>query len=292
MPIKKDIWRIGAIRAPLRDVIQSGLVDHEIVWLQDMPALSFLADPFGVWRDGRLYVFAEAYDYRDRHGFIEVLTFDASLNLLDRRTVLKEPWHLSYPFIVEADGEIYMMPEAFRSGGVTLYRAREFPYVWEPVQKITLDHAPIDATPVFHNGLWWMFYTPATTRAAKVSALHVAYADTLHGPWTPHPGNPVQVDVSSSRPGGTPLVIDGALVIPMQDCRETYGGAMRPLHITTLTPTAFAATPGAAMAIPGEDGFHTLAGVGDLTLVDAKRFHVSRASLALDVRHLLRKAFR
>lgn len=292
MPLKKDIWRIGAVRAPLRDVIQSGLAGREIVWLQDMPALTFLADPFGLWRDGRLYVFAEAYDYRDRHGFIEVLTFDASLSLLDRRMVLKEPWHLSYPFIVEAGGEIYMMPEAFRSGGVTLYRAREFPYVWEPVRKITLDHAPIDATPVFHNGLWWIFYTPATTRAAKVSALHVAYADSLHSPWTPHPGNPVQIDASSSRPGGTPLVIDGVLVIPMQDCRETYGGAMRPLHITTLTPTAFAATPGAVMSAPGEDGFHTLAGAGDLTLVDAKRFHVSPASLASDVRHLLRKAFR
>ena len=292
MPIRKDIWRIGAVRAPLATLLGEGLAGHEIVWLQDTPALSFLADPFGVWRDGRLYVFAEAYDYRDRHGFIEALTFDASLRLLDRRTVLKEPWHLSYPFIVEADGETYMMPEGFRAGGVTLYRAAEFPHRWEDVQKITLDAAPIDATPVFHNGMWWLFYTPATTRAAKVSALHVAYAPRLTGPWTPHPKNPVRFDASSSRPGGTPIVVRGNLVLPMQDCRKTYGGAIRPLTVTTLTPTDFAATAGDVIAPPLGQGLHTMAAAGELTLIDVKSFHLSVKSLALDVRHLVRKTFR
>jgi hypothetical protein len=292
MPLKKDIWRIGAVHAPLDEVLRGGLQGREITWLADTGPLRFLADPFGLWRDGRLFVFAEAYDYRDRHGTIDVLTFDAGLRLLERRSVLKEPWHLSYPFVVEADGEIFMMPEAFKSGGLTLYRAAEFPYRWEPAQRITLDHVPIDATPVFHNGFWWLFYTPATTREAKVSALHVAYARRLTGLWTPHPKNPVRFDASSSRPGGTPFERDGALVIPMQDCRRTYGGGIRPLTVTTLTPTDFAATAGDVIAAPGEDGFHTVSAAGDVTLIDVKRFHLSAASLALDVRHVLRKAFR
>jgi hypothetical protein len=292
MPVKKDIWRIGAVRAPAAEILRSGLTGRDVTWLCDMPPLTFLADPFGVWRGERLYVFAEAYDYRDRHGVIDVLTFDASLRLLERREVLREPWHLSYPFIVETNGETYMMPEAFRSGCVSLYRAVEFPHSWRLVRRITLDEAPIDATPVFHNGVWWMFYTPATTREAKVSALHVAFAPNLEGPWTPHPKNPVRIDASSSRPGGTPVVSGDTLVIPMQDCRATYGGAIRPLTVTTLTPTDFEAVPGAVLTAPGADGFHTVAGVGALTLIDTKRFHLSAASLALDVRHVFRKAFR
>lgn len=290
MPLKKDIWRIGAVRAPAAEILRSGLEGREITWLCDMPPLTFLADPFGVWRDEKLYVFAEAYDYRDRHGVIEVLTFDAALRPLDRREVLREDWHLSYPFILEHKGETYMMPEGFRSGCVSLYRAAEFPYRWEFVRRITLDQAPIDATPVFHNGMWWMFYTPATTREAKVSALHVAYAAALDGFWTPHPKNPVQIDASCSRPGGTPIVSAGALIIPMQDCRHTYGGAMRPLRVTRLTTTEFEATPGPVLTAPNAQGFHTISGVGALTLIDTKQFHLSAASLALDVRHLLRKA--
>jgi len=292
MPLRKDIWRIGAVRAPLGDVLRDGLRGREIAWLTETGPLRFHADPFGLWRNDRLYVFAEAYDYRDRHGAIDVLVFDAAFRLLERRPVLREPWHLSYPFVVEADGGTYMMPEAFKSGGLTLYRAAEFPDRWEPVQKITLDQVPIDATPAFHNGLWWLFYTPATTREAKVSALHVAFAPRLTGPWAPHPMNPVRFDPSSSRPGGTPFVRNGALVVPMQDCRRTYGGAIRPLTVTTLTPTAFAATAGDVVGAAGEDGFHTVSAAGDVTLIDVKRFHLSAASLALDVRHVLRKAFR
>lgn len=291
MPLRKDIWRIGAVRAPLQAILRAGLEGHAIHWLADSPPLCFLADPFGLWRDGVLHVFAEAYDYRTRRGVIEVLSFDTALGLRERRQVVAEPWHLSYPYVFEHEGETYMLPEAFRSGHATVYRAVSFPHRWEPAHRIMLDHAPIDATPLFHDGLWWLFYTPATTRAAKVGALHVAYAPRLGGPWTPHPRNPVRLDPSSSRPGGTPIVVDGVPVLPMQDCRRTYGGAVRPLTIEKLTPAEFAARAGDVVAPPDGDGLHTLAAAGPITLLDVKRFHLSPASLASDVRHLVRQYF-
>jgi hypothetical protein len=131
----KDMWRVGLIRAPMADLLKPGaLAGHPVIWIPDPGPLCFLADPMGVWRDGRLHVFVEIYDYRDRIGAIEVLIFDADLNLLERRPALKEPWHLSYPFIIEADGETYMLPEAHKSGRLTLYRAVDFPTKWAPVQ--------------------------------------------------------------------------------------------------------------------------------------------------------------
>jgi hypothetical protein len=290
MGVVKDMWRIGLVRAPMEDLLEPGaLAKHPVTWIPDPGPLRFLADPMGVWRDGRLYVFAEIYDYRDRVGAIEVLTFDADLKLLSREPALNEPWHLSYPFIIEEDGEKYMLPEAHKSGRLTLYRAEHFPTKWTPVQTIALDQVAIDATPVFHDGRWWLFYTPATTKADKVSALHVAWADKITGPWTPHPGNPVRFDPSSSRPGGTPIVVDGAIVLPMQDCRKTYGGAIRALRVTALTPDRFEAQADAPILPPPSfgrltDGLHTLSAAGPVTLIDAKRFEVSPRSLALDVR--------
>jgi hypothetical protein len=290
MGVVKDMWRIGLVRAPMADLLEPGaLAKHPVTWIPDPGPLRFLADPMGVWRDGRLYVFAEIYDYRDRVGAIEVLTFDADLKLLSREPALNEPWHLSYPFIIEEDGQTYMLPEAHKSGRLTLYRAEHFPTKWAPVQTIELDQVAIDATPVFHDGRWWLFYTPATTKADKVSALHVAWADKITGPWTPHPGNPVRFDPSSSRPGGTPIVVDGAIVLPMQDCRKTYGGAIRALRVTTLTPDRFEAQADEPITPPPSfgrltDGLHTLSAAGPVTLIDAKRFEVSPRSLALDVR--------
>jgi len=297
MPLRKDIWRVGIVRKPLPSILAAGsLADTPVHWLPELPALHFDADPFAIWRDGQLHLFVETYDYWRRRGTIDVLTLDGDLRVQDRRQALAEPWHLSYPFLIEDGGETYMLPEAFRSGALTLYRAVAFPTGWEPCARIPLDAVAIDATPVFHNGLWWLFYTPADSKLSKVAALHVAFAEHLTGPWRVHAHNPVRFDPTSARPGGTPVVIDGALVLPVQDCAETYGGGLRKLTITKLTPDVFEAeaSPRITPPLGGAymQGLHTLSAAGELTLIDAKKFEVSAETLASDVDHLFRKMLR
>jgi hypothetical protein len=262
-----------------------------------MGSFQFLADPFGLWRDGRLHVFVETYDYRVRVGAIEVLTYDSDLALLDRVPVLSEPWHLSYPLVFEAEGETWMLPEAHRSNTLTLYRAADFPARWERAHRIALDHVPVDATPLWHNGRWWLFYTSASREPDKMSALHVAFADRLAGPWTPHPMNPVRVDLGSSRPGGTARVIDGQVVLPVQDCRLTYGGAIRLLRFTTLTPETVEMAASEPIMPPQRfapfvEGLHTLAAAGDVTLIDAKRTELSAHGLSIELARETKKLVR
>lgn len=278
-------------------IIEAGsLDDGEIVWLPQGRPFTFLADPFAIWREAQLFVFVETFDYRNRIGGIDVLTFDAELRLIDLRLALREPWHLSYPAIVEAEGETYMLPEAHRSGRLTLYRATEFPCRWESIAEITLDCAPVDATPFFFDGFWWLLYSPSASKRGKVSRLHIAFAERLTGPWHIHPSNPVRIDQSSARPGGTPILVDGCILAPMQDCTRTYGGAIRPLRITRLTTTAFEAEAKAAIRAPASfapfvDGLHTLSACGDLTLIDAKRIDRSLQGLRIDAARHLRRLF-
>lgn len=293
MGIGKDIWRVGVVRASASAIAAGGLEGREIGWLDLARSYAFLADPFGLWRDGRLHLFAEAYDYRTRRGVIDHLTLDGELQLTGRRTVLAEPWHLSYPFVFEAEGETWMLPEAHRSGTLTLYRAAGFPERWEPAGRFALDTPAIDATPFRHDGLWWLAYSPDGGQAEKQGRLHLAFAERLTGPWTPHPGNPVRMDRTSSRPGGTPLTVGGALHLPVQDCSRTYGGAIRLLRIDQLTPERFAAEAGPAIGAPAAaapylDGLHTLAACGPVTLIDVKRIDRSPAGLWIDVRRRLR----
>lgn len=292
-----DVWRCAIVRQSAGAILQHGIDPGALTWLPDMPAFAFRADPFGLWRDDKLYVFAEAFDYRSRIGHIDVLTYDEGLRLVNCETVLKTPWHLSYPFVFEADGDTWMLPEAYKSGTLTLYRARQFPDVWEPVCEIPLDGGAIDATPLRHEGKWWLFYAPSADKAARRSHLHVAWSEKLTGPWRLHPLNPVRVDLGSARPGGTPIVLDGTITLPVQDCRQTYGGAIRLLSITTLSESRFEASDVAgltapAWATPFTEGFHTFAQTGPVTLIDVKRTTSSFYGNAIRVRGIIRRTLR
>ena len=273
----RDIWRVGLVEAPIADIARRGFpADAPVRWLDEEGRLKFLADPFGVWRDGRLHLFVEAYDYRTRHGVIETIELGADFTPIRRAVVLKEPWHLSYPQVFAADGEIWMLPEAYRSGAVTLYRAAAFPDVWEPAARLELDTPAIDATPFRHDGLWWLAYSPTGPQRWKQGRLHFAFAERLTGPWRTHPGNPVRDTLASSRPGGTVWIEEGLPRLPVQDCTRTYGGAIRILNISRLTPERFEAEASAPLGSPPgavriAPGLHTLSSCGPVTLFDVKR---------------------
>ena len=287
MGLRKDIWRPAIAMAPIEHIVAQGSLDGiELKWLPPMGSFRFLADPFGWWRDGRLYVFVEAYDYRVRRGTIEVLTYDGNFDLVDRQPALSCPWHLSYPFLIEDQGEMWMLPEGQRSGQLTLYRSVRWPAAWEPAWTIPLDMVGIDSSPIFHQGLWWLFYASSRSEGDKMGTLHCAWAERLRGPWTPHPLNPVRHDTSGARPGGTPYADGREIVLPVQDCSLTYGGAISTLRIA-VTPTTFSARRGPtirppAATTPFVEGLHTLSAAGAVTLVDMKRTELSAHGLAIE----------
>ncbi len=297
MPRRKDIWRCGIVRTPASQLIVSGSANAQVHWLDEEPAFTFLADPFGMIRGPDLHLFVEQYDYRTRHGRIERLVLDEQFNLVDRSVALAEPWHLSYPFVFEGEGATWMLPEAHRSGTLTLYRAHGDMEDWRAECTIALDCVPVDASILRHGGRWWLLYASAHSRESKVAELHVAWADTLTGPWTPHPGNPVRRDRRSARPGGTPIVVDGRIMLPVQDCTRTYGGATRPLWIDTLDEGHFSATAGDPLPYPATaprncEGMHTFSACGPLTLIDVKTIDRSLAGLRIELGRALRRASR
>ncbi|WP_176500747.1 glucosamine inositolphosphorylceramide transferase family protein [Sphingomonas sp. HMP9] len=254
-------------------------------WIPGSSNLRYLADPFGLWRDGQLYVFTEWFDYRDSVGRIAVSVYDAALTLVEQTVVLREPWHLSYPFVFEAEGETWLLPESFQSGGLWLYRAVSFPYRWERTVKITLDHVPLDATPFYDGERWWLFYSPAFPPAARLVQLCAAYADRIEGPWQSYIANPFFTDLHGARPGGTPIWHRGNLYLPVQGCTGTYGAAVRLLRIDKLAPdnivAAFVNEMSAPLAAtPFTDGCHTLAAVGPVTLIDVKQTRFLVGALA------------
>jgi hypothetical protein len=275
-----DIWRSAIVRVPAGQLQQSDLTADNLLWLPEADGrFSFRADPFGLWHDSKLHVFVERFDYRLLKGEIEVLIFDHGLNFLGSRIVLQEPWHLSYPFVFEDDGEIFMLPEAGRSGRTVIYRARSFPSEWEPAAEIELAAHAVDSTPFAYDGRWWLLYAVVATDR-RTCTLRLAFADRPTGPWRPHPLNPVRVGLSGARPAGTPIRCGGVIDVPVQDGSQTYGGAVRRLRIHRLDETRFEAEdvpwlgPSAALS-PFDRGLHTVSAAEEISLIDCKRIQRS-----------------
>jgi hypothetical protein len=294
VPRRKDIWRCGVALQTVEQLLTRGWDAAPVIWLPEQPRFSFLADPFAWQQAGVTHLFVERYDYLARHGVIDRLTLDSDWRVVESRCVLQESWHLSYPCVFSGEGAVWMLPEAHRSQGLTLYRGSADLSQWSPEVRIELDSVPVDATPLWHADRWWLFYSPATNWHSKIAHLHVASAPRLAGPWTSHPRNPVHVSRASSRPGGTPVLINGRIMIPMQDCTHTYGGAIRPLWITRLDVAGFSAEVGEALPIPPsagkyDEGLHTLSGCGAATFLDVKRIDRSAAGLWLEVRRAWRR---
>lgn len=275
-----DIWRSAIVRTPADRLQQSDLTAEKMVWLPETEErFTFRADPFGLWQDDKLHVFVERFDYRILKGEIEVLTFDPELRFLSSRVVLNEPWHLSYPFVFREGENIWMQPEANRSGRLTIYRARHFPFEWEPAAVIEIEPDAVDATPFLHQGRWWLAYG-VVGQDRRACGLHLAFADQRTGPWHRHPLNPVRSGVVGTRPAGTPIICDGVIEIPVQDSSRTYGRAVRKLKILRLDESHFEVEdvpwlePSPALS-PFDAGLHTVSSAGDISLIDCKRIERS-----------------
>lgn len=283
-----DMWRCAIVKRPAGQISQADLIPENLVWLPPSRPFAYRADPFGLWLEGVLNIFVEAFDHRTLKGSIELLVYDKSFMFVRREMVLSEPWHLSYPFVFRADDQIWMLPEARSSGKLTLYRARAFPDVWEPAAVLGVPGDALDATLMYHNDRWWLFYARVARNAPPNSELNIAYADHVTGPWRLHPLNPVRTGLANTRPAGTPMPrADGGIDLPVQDCSQGYGGSVRRLVIRTLDERRFDAEdlpwlePAHALE-PFVEGLHTLSAAGCITLIDCKR--IDRSLLGILVR--------
>jgi hypothetical protein len=287
---RHDQWNVGIVDQPIEQFLKAGR-RAPINWLPATRRSEFRADPFGALHDGRPTILCEHFSYRDNLGYIVAL--DAAgerLGVAERARpgeragpgeheprvqIGPEPAvHLSYPFLLEDGGRRFCVPESSASKEIAIYEALDFPNRWTKRATLVAEGAFVDATPFRHDDRWWMMASDVARKGAN-SELHLWYAETLFGPWTAHPGNPVKIDVHSARPAGAPFSVDGVLYRPAQDCSSGYGARVVLNRVSTLTPTAFreevvaTVDPDPRGRYPA--GLHTLSRFGERTLIDGKR---------------------
>ena len=238
------------------------------------PADRFWADPHLVERDGRFYAFIEEA-LGDRDGHIAVLELHEDGTHTTPTPVLEEAFHLSYPFVFEWEGELYMIPETGARRQVRLYRCERFPDSWT-FDRVLLDgiHA-VDATLFQRDSRWWMFAAVAEQPGASThDELFLYSADSpVSQEWTPHPLNPIVSDVRRARPAGALFEHQGRIIRPAQDCSVCYGYGLRFMEVVELDEERYREREVASLTPDWERGLlgtHSVAVAGKLNVIDVK----------------------
>jgi hypothetical protein len=219
-------WRSGDLSGPDWKAIPS-------------PADRFYADPFAMTWQGRTFVFLEDFDHRVGKGAISAVEFGDNGPTGPSIRVLEEPWHLSYPFLIEHGGELWMIPESTGNRDVALYKCVEFPNRWERHATLLFGLELADATIIQRDGIYYLFGATRDGAGGYSDTLSLFYAHQFFGPWIPFDTNPVMIDRAAARPAGNLVTIDGQLWRPVQDCTDGYGCALGLAEITELSPNSF-----------------------------------------------------
>jgi hypothetical protein len=261
----ESCWNVGFVRSGWRDAV---------LWRETRlpnPPNRFLADPFVVSRSGSDYCFVEDFDCQSERGKIAVYILGSGA-YKRLGTALDEPFHLSFPYIFEFDGEFYMCPESAQDKSIRIYRCTDFPLKWELAKVIMKDVSAVDSMLFEHGGKWWLFTNTDPARFHEYFELSVFWAATpLADHWQPHAQNPIYVDSRYARNGG--LLRDGSSLfrVCQRQGFNTYGKAATIREVIELSETTYREAE-VCQVLPhfAEDivGIHHMHSSGKMTVFD------------------------
>lgn len=240
-PIRKQEFSIGIYEgdSPL-SVRTAANMQNPVLSRSDVTDVraDYIADPFMINVDDSWYMFLEVKNLEKNRGEIGLATSKNGVRWKYQKIILAEPFHMSYPYVFEWEGEYYMIPEAWEGGGVRLYKADKFPEQWKCVARF-LDGGRIADSSIFrYQDRWWLFADTGVDFKSPVLRLY--YSDQLYGPWIEHPLSPINnSNPHSSRPGGRIVSYDGGLIRFAQDVIPVYGSQVHAFKIQELSTTTY-----------------------------------------------------
>lgn len=222
----------------------------------------YLADPFPLLRNGRAWLFAEAFDDALNQGHLVAVALDAAGRAaapqpLDLRYIPEgaegdgvpmRVVHRSFPFVFTHAGALYMIPETCALRAVDLFVCDDFPRRWRWVRRLLDGVDAADSTVLRHEGRWWLF-TSVRPQANAPRALEIHRADDLlRAPFIAHPVNPerryAEAPHGTGRCAGTWVRdVDGAWLRPVQTSVRRYGEGMCYMRVDRLDPEVFVERP-------------------------------------------------
>lgn len=239
--------RIFALdRKPFQNFEKAHFI-HQILcdkWKLTSAPLMIAADPFLFRYRNRLFLF-----YEQKHlyqpGRIAMISTENLRNWTKPQIVLQEDFHLSYPYVFEDNGHIYMMPESCADKSIRLYEADDrnlicFSFkkklLWENNDAEPADISFSDSSVFYQDGI---YYLNTTVAYGGVNQLRLFVSDSLLGNWREHPCSPILNSSKYGRNAGCWLTNNHKLFRVAQDCENGYGNNVHVFQIDELSELTY-----------------------------------------------------
>ncbi|EPD2897065.1 glucosamine inositolphosphorylceramide transferase family protein [Pseudomonas aeruginosa] len=235
---------------------------------------TFYADPF-FSADGKL-IRLEALNASN--GLGEIIELKAQS--LDFSRVILKGNHFSYPYSFEASGVEYLIPEVASHSAPCLLPppfALESKKLFQGMEGERI----LDGTLFEHGGRYYLFCGQAVSGSDN---LYLYVGESLEGPYTSHPCNPVVMNPGSARMGGRIFKEGGKLYRFGQNNSYGYGSSLAVNEIEVLDPEHYSEKRVANLAFQDARGPHTIDIHGQTMILD---FYKDRFSLLAGYRRLV-----
>ena len=202
-----------------------------------------IADPFLFVNNGELFLFYEKQVRWYGRGYICMRKTSDLNTWTDEAIVLVEPFHLSFPYVFEDKGHIYMVPETGRDGSIRLYECTDTSLAnWSLVTKLINDGKDwVDSSIIEDNGKYYLFSAVKETQKPYEQRLFIS--DNIAGPYTEHPCSPIYIGNDYGRNAGSVFYYDNKWIRPTQDCSVGYGDNVSLFSINKLSATEYQEIP-------------------------------------------------
>ncbi|HCT16854.1 MAG TPA: hypothetical protein DIW36_05630 [Ruminococcaceae bacterium] len=176
------------------------------------------ADPFLFKKDDQTFLFVEMFDNVTEKGVIGCSKFIDG-KFTQPTVVLEESFHLSYPYVFEENGIVYMMPETRDDGCIQLYRAEKFPTEWGKDRVIVKIEDAVDTVIDGDDIITSVITSPAEMKT-QLEIYNIKTGE-------PSFKNPVKSADQISRGAGRIIDHNGMRLRPAQNCTNAnYGSGL------------------------------------------------------------------
>jgi hypothetical protein len=211
----------------------------------EAPVLSYYADPFICIFRGEPWVFVEEFRYLQNRG--RIIAIPLQTNSQKTYVALDLPYHLSFPCLLEFQGQLFMVPESSRDGGIDLYACVNFPSRWSLVRRLIDKIDAVDSVIFENESSWWLLTSVRRARNSERSLALFFSKELFSGQWISHPINNMGLYSNKTegygRNGGSIFRRGSNIYRIMQSSKKYYGQAIEVMQITVLTEKDFSEMP-------------------------------------------------